>query len=71
MNISTFGKTMENVHNRKLIELVSDQLKTKKNVASPRLEQFRIINESTVLIEHVREEVTLNNPTYTCWFQYS
>jgi hypothetical protein len=64
MNNSTFGKTMENVRNRKHIELVSDQLMAKKRIANPRLEQFRIINEDTVLIDRVRKEVTLNKPIY-------
>jgi hypothetical protein len=64
MNNITFEKIMENVRNRKLIELVNDQLKTKKKIASPRLKQFRIINEGTVLIERVREEVTLNKPIF-------
>jgi hypothetical protein len=64
MNNSTFGKTMENVRRRKKVELVCDKLKVKKLIAKPQLEQFRIVNENTVLIERIRAEVTLDKPIY-------
>ena len=64
MNNSTFGKTIENVRNRRKIELVCDKLKMKKLIAKPQLEQFRIVNETTVLIGRIRAEVTLDKPIY-------
>jgi hypothetical protein len=64
MNNSTFGKTMENVRRRKTIELVSDQLKAKKLIAKPQLEQFRIVNENTILIDRIQSVVTLDKPIY-------
>jgi hypothetical protein len=63
-NNSVFGKTMENVRLRKIIELVSDKLKCKKLIAKSQLEQFRIINENTVLIDRIKEKVTLDKPIY-------
>ncbi len=64
MNNSVFGKSMENVRNRKHIELVCDPLKVKKLIATPQLEQFRIVNQNTVLVERVKREVTLDKPIY-------
>ena len=66
-NNATFGKTMENVKNRRMCQLVCDPFKAKKLIAKPQLEQFRIINEETVLIERVRAQVTLDKPIY-CGF---
>jgi hypothetical protein len=64
MNNSTFGKTMEDVRRRRKVELVCDKLKAKKLIAKPQLEQFRIVNEDTVLIERLRAEVVLDKPIY-------
>jgi len=66
-NNATFGKTMENVKNRRICQLVCDPFKAKKLIAKPQLEQFRIINEETVLVERVRATVTLDKPIY-CGF---
>jgi hypothetical protein len=63
-NNSVFGKTLENVRLRKIIELVSDKLKCKKLIAKPQLEQFRIINENTILIDRIKEKATLDKPSY-------
>jgi len=64
---SIFGKSMENVILRKNVQLVSNPFKIKQLIAKPQLEQFRIINEDTVLIDRVRSKVTLNKPIY-CGF---
>jgi len=66
-NSATFGKTTENVRNRTNIQLVCDPRKVKKLISKPQLEQFRIINEETALIERVRAKVTLDKPVY-CGF---
>jgi len=63
----TFGKTMECVRNRGNIQLVSNPTKVKKLIAKPQLEQFRIINDETVLIDRDRSKLTLNKPIY-CGF---
>jgi len=58
---------MENVRNRKNVQLVSNPYKIKQPIAKPQLEQFRIINEDTVLIDRVRNKVTLDKSIY-CGF---
>jgi hypothetical protein len=45
------NSTMENVRLRENVQKVSDKLKCKKFVVKPQLEQFRIINENTILID--------------------
>ena len=64
---SLFGKTMEQVRNRRNIQLVCDPNKVKKLTSKPQLEQFRIINDDTALIDRVRAKVTLDKPIY-CGF---
>ena len=64
---STFGKTCENVRNRRLIHLVSDPTRVKKLIAKPQFEQFKIINDDTVLIERLKCQVTMDKPIY-CGF---
>ena len=64
MNNSVFGKSMENVRNRRKIELVCNPSKVKKLIATPQLEQFKIVNQNTVLVERVKREVTLDKPIY-------
>jgi len=58
---------MENVRNRRNVQLVSNSYIIKQLIAKPQLEQFRIINEDTVLIDRVRNKVTLDIPIY-CGF---
>ena len=57
-----FGKSMENVRKRRIIELVCDSVKLKKLLTKPQLEQFIIVNEDTVLVDRIRTKVTLNKP---------
>ena len=64
---STFGKTCENVRNRRHIHLVSDPTRVKKMIAKPQFEQFKIINDDTVLIERLKCQVTMDKPIY-CGF---
>jgi hypothetical protein len=64
MNNSVYGKSIENVRNRKLIQMVNDEKKLLKIIAKPQLEQFKIINSETVLVDRIRQEVTLDKPIY-------
>jgi hypothetical protein len=64
---SIFGKSMENIRNRKHVQLVSNPFKIKQLISKPQLEQFRIVNDDTVLIDRVRNKVVLNKPIY-CGF---
>ncbi|GFT43648.1 uncharacterized protein NPIL_360211 [Nephila pilipes] len=51
LNNAVFGKTMENLRKRTVIDLVQDQKKAKKLVASPAFHNFRIITTDLVSIE--------------------
>jgi hypothetical protein len=62
---SAYGKMIENVRRRKNIQLVSDVTIAKKLISKPQLEQFRIINGQTVLIDRIKTEVTLDKPIYS------
>jgi hypothetical protein len=59
-----FGKSMENVRKRRKIDLVGDPIKLKKLLAKQQLQQFIIVNEDMVLVDRIREKVTLNKPIY-------
>jgi hypothetical protein len=64
MNNACFGKSMENVRNRRFVEIVGDSTKLKKLIAKPQTEQFLIINEDMVLIDRMKKEVLLKKPIY-------
>ena len=65
MNNAVFGKSMENVRNRKNFHLVCSELRAKKLVAKPTFKYFDIINENLTLIEMSRPKITLDKPIYT------
>jgi hypothetical protein len=64
MNNACSGKSMENVRNRRTIEIVSDPTKFKKWIAKPQTEQFMIINEDMILVDRKKKQVLLNKPIY-------
>jgi hypothetical protein len=64
MNNACFGKSMENVRNRRTTEIVDDPTKLKKLIAKPQTEQFLIINKDMVLVDRMKKEVLLNKPIY-------
>jgi len=64
MNNACFGKTMENVRDRKDIKLVSNARKFFKLIVIQHLESFKIVNEYTVLVNRLRTSALLNNPIY-------
>jgi hypothetical protein len=53
---------IENVRKRRKVDLVSDTVKLKKLLAKRQLEQFVIMNEEVVLVDRIRDKVTLNKP---------
>ena len=67
---SNFGKTLERTRLRKHVQLVCNPFEIKKLTSKPQLEQFRIINDNTALIDRVRTKVTLDKPIY-CGFVIS
>jgi len=65
MNNSVFGKTMENVRNRKDVRFPKDLKQLRKLTASPKLYSYRIFKENLAAIELLKTSVVLNKPVYT------
>ena len=55
---------MENMRNRRTVDLVTSEEKLKKLSAQPLFEQFKIFHESLVAKERAKVELTLNRPIY-------
>jgi hypothetical protein len=49
-----FGNSMENVRNRRKVDLLSDTVKWKKLLAKQQLEQFVIVLEEVVMVDRIR-----------------
>ena len=64
MNNAVYGKTMENVREHINFELVDTPERYAKCVNNPTFKNRRIINESLVGVEKLRETVKLNKPIY-------
>jgi hypothetical protein len=47
---------MENVRNRRTVEIVGDPTKFKKLIAKPQTEQFLVINEDMVLVDRMKKK---------------
>ena len=64
MNNSVFGKTMENLHKRVDIRLVTDEKKLEKLTSKPTCVSSKIFNENLMPVHKVKETLTLNKPAY-------
>ncbi|XP_053380054.1 uncharacterized protein LOC123531918 [Mercenaria mercenaria] len=64
MNVSVFGKTMENVRRHKNIELVHTEKRLKKVTAKPTYKHTTIFNEDLVAVELFKTKVNLFKPIY-------
>jgi len=62
MNNAVFGKTMENVRNRKDISLIYDQTKAQKIINSRLFKDYKKINDDLVLVEKFKKNVVLDKP---------
>ena len=62
MNNSIFGKTMENVRNRRQIEFAHTEKRMKKLVARPTFHSQMIISEELSAIENYVTSVKLSKP---------
>ena len=65
MNNSCFGKTMENLRQRRKIEIISSREVLRKRVAQPSFADFKIINEELILVERKKTSLKLNRPIST------
>ena len=64
MNISVFGKTMENIRKRVDVILVTDENKLLKLASKPTYVSSKIFNENLVAVHKIKETLTLNRPAY-------
>ena len=55
---------MENLRDRRTVDLATSEEKLKKLVAQPSLKQFKIFHENLVAVERAKVELTLNRPIY-------
>lgn len=59
------GKTMENLRNRRYIDLVKSPEKLRKLVKQPSFRQVTNFNEDLAAVERVKFQLYLNRPIYT------
>jgi len=59
---ATFGKIMEQVHNRQNIRLIADPAKLRKAVSKPSYRLAQIINQDLVMVRAQKQKVLLNKP---------
>ena len=60
-----FGKTMENLRQRRKIDLVSAQESLRKHTAKPSFVGFKIFHADLVAVERKQTSLKLNRPIYT------
>ena len=58
------GKTIENLRNRRTVNLVTSEEKLKKLAAQHSFKHFKIFHENLVAVERAKVELTLNRPIY-------
>ena len=64
MNISAFGKTMENIRKHREIKLVTADKKRSKLVSEPNYHTINLISEDLSIIEMKKTKVKMNKPIY-------
>ena len=64
MNNIVFGKTMENLHKRVDVRLVTNEKKLDKLTAKPTYMSSKIFNENLMAVHKVKERLTLNRLAY-------
>ena len=64
MNNAVFGKTMENIRNRKDVKLVNSVEKLRKLIAMPNFVNRKIFSENLVSAHMKKTNLTMNKPVY-------
>ena len=67
LNNSVFGKTMENVRKRIIVELVNSDVRLKKLLAKPEFHRFKVLNEDLVGVYLSLSNLVLSKPIYAGW----
>ena len=58
------GKRMQNLRNRRPVDLVTSEEKLKELAGQPSSKQFMIFIENLVTVERAKVELTFNRPIY-------
>ncbi|CAN8002154.1 unnamed protein product [Ixodes hexagonus] len=64
MNNAVYGKTMENMRNRQLIELASDLKKLEKFVSKVNFKLRKMFNKDLVALSFHKRKIFANKPVY-------
>ena len=64
MNNSVFGKTMENIRNRKNVKLVNNEEKARKLIAKPNYSSCKIFSENLISVHMKKTSLVMNKPVY-------
>ena len=64
MNNAVFGKTMENIRNRKDVKLVNSVEKLRKLIAKPNFVNRKIFSENLKSVHMKKTNLTMNKPVY-------
>ena len=64
MNNSVFGKTMENIRNRKNVKLVNNEEKARKLIAKPNYRSCKIFSENLISVHMKKTSLVMNKPVY-------
>ena len=63
MSNACFGKTMENLRNRRVIKFVVNEMQAKKITLKPNFKSFNIINQDLVSVHLTNTSILWNKPT--------
>jgi hypothetical protein len=64
MNNAVFGKAMENLRKRLLVQLVNNHSKARRLTSKPTFHAFRIFNEDIVAVHMLKQRLYPNRPIY-------
>ena len=64
MNNAVFGKTMENIRNRKDVKLVNTKEKARKLIAKPNYNSCKIFSENLISVHMKKTSLLMNKPVY-------
>ena len=64
MKNAVFGKTMENIRNRKVVKLVNSVEKARKLIAKPNFRSRKIFNENLISVHMKKTSLLMNKPVY-------
>ena len=62
MNNAVFGKTMENLRNRRNITFINNSRKLMQGTAQPTFKSFKVFHENLVAVKRSKVDLCLNRP---------